>query len=934
MASPALTGVKRSFAEMVTDRTNFSNTQIWTKEDNGSRYTWGKDGNDSAKRQDRHSLLATERPSDIESRYSSTHRGLGLNPAGIKLTYSRLVYAAMSRSASNSPRAKTSRAAAPAHFEPDASIALVGMRGSGKSTLAIIASTAMKRRIVDTEQAFMEATGLSTVAFKKTHGSLEYRRQKHAVLEAILSRHQKDCIIVSSWIERSVQNLLGEFSASHPVVHVVRDGNAISRYLGVTDVEKFRELLNYLASAFRACGNFEFFNVSEDISMLSDRTVAETTAVEHNGEQKSPAPYLTLKRAERHFLRFLALIMPKGAIPYIESAFPLASIPTEKRQFTYAMSVPLSELMAGNLKIEDLETGADAIEIVVDDAFTQSPPSIHLSAERASQISRVVGHIRRNVVIPIIYHIVWPSEGSLDNTQKLLYLEYLQHGLRLAPEYIGLDLRLEDELFSQIVQSKRASKVIATVKMSQTNAPSWRDPMWISFYRKAHDYGCDLVRMLRAPTQIEDNFEINYLRHAIEEIGDPILPLIAFNTGTKGRNSQCFNRILTSVIPQSLVGMADPDPKVSLYVPPAITALEATRALHSSFVIDAMKLYVVGANVGYSMSPAMHNTALRACGIPHVYRPYSTEHLSDIRDLIHDPLFAGISIGLPFKVEVISLAHSLSSHAKAIGAVNTLIPVRHLNADGTIPENALFFNFRNRAGPVLALYGENTDWIGIRACIRRGLSPANAVRPSSSGLVIGAGGMARAAVYAMLQLGVKNIVIFNRTAGNAEKLVAHFTRLLARHDLPLLGSASDTETKFQVMHSRDDTWPEAFRLPTMIISCIPTHDIGDAPAPNFTLPPPWMASPTGGVVVELAYRYLNTPLLDQVRAEARRGWVPMDGLDLLPEQGFAQFELFTGRRAPRRLMREEVFRSYPNGQEESNRTQLQPRLENVVEQEP
>lgn len=836
-----------------------------------------------------------------------------------------------SQTPSRSPSTcKTSPTAS--RFDANASVILAGLPGAGKSTLAVIASSALKRKIVDTETVFRNETGLSSPFYRKLYGPAAYHDRQVLVLQHILKSHSRNTIVVSSWVEKAVQSQLKQLMNTNPVIHVARELQAIQEYLKVPHNAKLCGLLQAGVAGFRQCTQFEFFNVSENLSHTHALCLTDPT---------SPAPYLTLKRAERHFLKFLSLILPADSIPFIETAFPLASIPTEERKFTYAISMPLSTLLARELDIEEMETGADAIEIVVDDLVhlpvvqLSTSRERHLDSQRASQISRCFGHIRRNTVIPIMYHVVLPKTYQSGQSIASEYLEYLHQGLRLAPEYISVDLKLDDEAIMDIVRHKGKSKLIGHLHWPAPNPPPWTDALWRSYYRKAQRLGCDLVRLTRANLHFDENFQAFEIQATVRALGEPRLPLIAYNTGQRGKSSACFNQTLTSVKP--VVASEDSlNDEISQHFPqPSISAREATQALHASFVFSSMKLFVVGANVSYSLSPAMHNAALAALGIPHQYEPHSTPSISVLRDLAYHPLFAGASVGLPFKVEVIKHTHALSRHAKAIGAVNTIIPVRDLKEDGSIPEGSSFFRSRNTAGPVKALYGENTDWIGIRACIRRGLSPANAVRSSSCGLVIGAGGMARAAVYSLLQLGVKNVAIFNRTYAHAESLVAHFTTLLSRDDFPLLSRDSSVPTRFYIVKSRDEPWPKDLRYPSMIVSCIPTHSISDSPAPNFAVPSQWLSSPTGGVVIELGYKTLNTPLLKQSRREAHRGWVTMDGLDLLPEQGFAQFELFTGRRAPRRLMRREVLRAYACEHEQPDIAhQPQPSLGRVAAEEP
>ncbi|KAI2479879.1 Quinate repressor [Pyrenophora tritici-repentis] len=795
-------------------------------------------------------------------------------------------------------------------FDPRASIVLLGMHGTGKATLAMMASVATQRRVIDMESVFQSATGFSTTAYRKQFGSSNRSLRQEEVLRDTLQTHSKGAIIVCNGsfpLDNSSQALLREFSTSHPVIHITRDLASVQKYLD-TEESKVRELLALSTPVFRRCSNYEFYNISE--------TNAAHLSVAPAHQPSVPA-FLTLKRAERTFFKFLALILsPQNTHRELNDAptldpghFPLSYVDLELRNYTCAVQVQLSDLTPEDVDIEEIEFGCDAFEIVVKPA--------QLTAEYAEDISKSIFRVRRSTVTPIIYHAMPPPANSSYSTTS--YLANMWYGLRMAPEFATVDLTMDEELIRAIVASRGSTKIIGHLHA----AMDWYDVFWLEKYDTAMRLGCSLVRFTRPANFMDDNAAIQSFRNTIFAKSQRI-PMICYNTGRAGRRSACFNNVLTPVIPEKLRKLSDfgsraeQNPETSW-----LTVTEATHILYASFTYDPMEFYIIGAAVSYSLSPAMHNAAYQACGMPHHFSLLQTTTLDDsVRQMLLRPNFGGTAISQPFKVAAISLTHTLTRHARAIGAINTLLPIRHLNPDGSIPsaDGVELYKERNQSGPVKALLGDNTDWIGIRSCIRRGLSPANAVRPSTtSGLVIGAGGMARAAIYAMLQLGIKHIIIHNRTLTNAEKLVEYFTHLTTSPTASSLFPSfvqSNIPPTFTILPHPTSPWPPATQPATVIVSCIPTHPIATsassspAPAPAFTLPRHWMQSPSGGVVIELAYRTLNTPLTRQVREEAGKSWICLDGLDLLPEQGFAQFELFTGKRAPRRVMREEVLRCW------------------------
>lgn len=128
--------------------------------------------------------------------------------------------------------------------------------------------------------------------------------------------------------------------------------------------------------------------------------------------------------------------------------------------------------------------------------------------------------------------------------------------------------------------------------------------------------------------------------------------------------------------------------------------------------------------MSWSLFPAMDNAANEASGMPHRYETCSSSTVVEFRQLARKTDFGGAAIMQPFKTLSLPYLGVLSPHAQAIQAVNTIIPLRDLDECGAIPDRLGILAQRNRQGSVKALYGENTDWIGVRACIRRGLSPA------------------------------------------------------------------------------------------------------------------------------------------------------------------------------------------------------------------
>ncbi|KAJ5096618.1 hypothetical protein N7456_007339 [Penicillium angulare] len=633
----------------------------------------------------------------------------------------------------------------------------------------------------------------------------------------MLHENESDCIIECGMtsLNTEVQKFLAEYKRTHPVVYIIRHFDEIKSLLHLGDADARR--LRIGDSKHRIYSDFEYFNLS-DSGSLSENTAPGSF----------PSPHL-LKEAKADFCNFLDILTCAQLHSPLKSMsfFDIASTPVENRLYSYALALTLSELTNDNFDTACFESGQDAIRLIID-----------LKEEHSLEvITRIIASIRRIAKNPIIYDVVG-LEKALSSAAYFMetdYLPLLSHGIRNCVDYMMVDLDLPDTISKEVISQKRRTKVIGCFHDEMPGKHGWQNKTRYEKYQQARTLGCDMVQLTQNAMTRNDNDDLNAFVYSLHLAQETPLPLIAYNTGPLGRSSLISNKILTPVQYHASNSTIDSF---------NMTARQAMRGLFATFIFDSLKFYHFGASVSWSpFPPAMHKAAYNELGLEHSYQVFETTTLQNIKEITSSPHFGGASISLPFKASILPSIDIKSSHATAIGAINTLLPLRDsLESDKFSLEYQA--SQRNRAGPVIGWYGDNTDWLGIFECVHKNLSPRNTIRSSkTSALVIGAGGAARAAIYALIQMGCRKILIFNRTLQHAEEVAFHFNSWANIAEIPAV---------IHVIQSISDPWPVDIQPATIIISCIPAHSIDSQRPANFKAPEKWIQSKSGGVVADVS----------------------------------------------------------------------------------
>ncbi|KAK4940026.1 hypothetical protein LTR10_019763 [Elasticomyces elasticus] len=796
-------------------------------------------------------------------------------------------------------------------FPPHTSIVIIGPRGAGKSSLAVIAGAMLNYQVIDDDDFFLKVTGLSKQKHRKEYGREAYRLQELECMRAMLSQHTNRTVMTCGQgaITAKGTALLRSYGQNHPVIYATRESDILREYFPAATLENCQSFLLRVHSAWRRASNFEFFNLSERWGE------AEPSSTEGRLQRMLPnrtfrqRSMQTLQNTKSLLARFLLVVLGNVSSKLWETSFQTLLPPQpEERPFSQILRLPLRALENDKFILAGIDPCVDAVELSIDQsAYDSMQLQLHCSVEWA------VAVLRRHFNVPICFHVdispgleIEPGAKDWDR-----YFDLIETGFRLALEYVTIDLRADASAIERLIDIRGHTKVIGVLHTPEPRRGRWRsnDPM--QDYERGKTLGCDIIRLSQPCLTIEDNFECQQFRSDVSAMSDGI-PLSAFNTKALGLLSRVFNWSLTPITSPAVLHASIP----ALTADAGDSSSTLRRNLFTLNVLDPLQFFVFGAEVDFSLSPAMHNAGFAAGNMSHSYRIWQTNKLEEVKETILSGQFGGASISMPFKTEIVSMVQQLSPSARVIGAANTLLPVRDNVSWHPKCADQRCKCQRNRSGPVVSLLGDNTDWMGIYACIAKYTSPANNITSETSALVIGAGGLSRAGIYTLVKLGIRNIFIYNRTVSKARALAQEYMNAewsfeeVVNIQYETREQQNVSGLQIKVLESTEDRWPTEFSFPSIILSTIPAHRNPKSPSVDLQLPDGWLKHPTGGLIVELAYHSRETLLAAQFRKMKYPGWTLIDPVEVLFEQACFQFELFTGCKAPREAMWEAGLEQY------------------------
>lgn len=275
--------------------------------------------------------------------------------------------------------------------------------------------------------------------------------------------------------------------------------------------------------------------------------------------------------------------------------------------------------------------------------------------------------------------------------------------------------------------------------------------------------------------------------------------------------------------------------------------------------ITSKAFCIIGNPIEHSLSPLMQNAAFRHVNLNYSYIAFKVpaEELQEAVESMRKIRIAGFNVTIPHKVEIVRLLDKLSDEALLAGSVNTVNNERGL------------------------LVGYNTDIDGVMDPIEKRISDFNGLNV----LILGAGGSCRAALVGLARKkGIDTISIFNRDQTKLSEII-NLGRNLNLNCLPFkfedVGKLSEISMKSDLI--------------------INTTSIG-LKGEKSPLKTEFIHKDT--FVFDIVYKPINTDLIENAK---RAGAKIIFGYEMLLSQGYRAFEIWTGLKAPREIMKQALF---------------------------